>query len=250
MGSPIDARLSPTTPNKLAEQRDIEWFKRNMIHTVPAPYPGAFRRVYPGFVQLASFMGMNFSRHVDAHHAYFEHLVKGDGDSAEKHRQFYDEYLAVMDLTEEFYVQTLREVFQEYSIARGTFMHRGRLVRPEAITKTALLTVEGEHDDISGVGQTEAAHRLCENIPAERRAHWLQPGVGHYGVFNGSRFRSEIVPRIADFVLSSNFDPPARGSRRAGAPSKSNGAARPEAALPASSPHDEGQESSPGLAPQ
>jgi poly(3-hydroxybutyrate) depolymerase len=200
MGSPIDARLSPTAPNKLAEQRDIEWFKQNMIHTVPALYPGAFRRVYPGFVQLASFMGMNLSRHVDAHQAYFENLVKGDGDSTEKHRQFYDEYLAVMDLTEEFYVQTLREVFQEYSIARGAFMHRGRLVNPGAITKTALLTVEGEHDDISGIGQTQAAHDICANIPEAMRQDYIQAGVGHYGVFSGRRFHNEIYPRMRDFM--------------------------------------------------
>src|SRR5690606_330017 len=142
MGSPIDERLSPTAPNKLAETRDIEWFKQNMIHSVPALYPGAFRRVYPGFLQLASFMGMNLSRHVDAHYSYFQNLVKGDGDSTEKHRDFYDEYLAVMDLTEEFYIQTLVEVFQKYSLANGVFEHRGRLVKPAAITKTALLTVE------------------------------------------------------------------------------------------------------------
>jgi len=200
MGSPIDARLSPTAPNKLAETRDIEWFKQNMIHTVPALYPGAFRRVYPGFLQLASFMGMNLSKHVDAHQAYFQNLVKGDGDSTDKHRLFYDEYLAVMDLTEEFYVQTLIEVFQNYSIAKGTFEHHGRLVKPSAITKTALLTVEGENDDISGIGQTQAAHDICSNIPETMRQDYIQPGVGHYGVFSGRRFHSEIYPRMRDFM--------------------------------------------------
>jgi poly(3-hydroxybutyrate) depolymerase len=200
MGSPIDARLSPTAPNKLAETRDIEWFKQNMIHTVPALYPGAFRRVYPGFLQLASFMGMNLSKHVDAHQAYFQNLVKGDGDSADKHRQFYDEYLAVMDLSEEFYVQTLIDVFQEYSIAKGTFKHHGRLVKPSAITKTALLTVEGEHDDISGIGQTQAAHDICSSIPEAMRQDYIQPGVGHYGVFSGRRFKTEIYPRMRDFM--------------------------------------------------
>lgn len=202
MGSPIDARKSPTAPNLLAEKRDIEWFKQNMIHTVPALYPGAFRRVYPGFLQLASFMGMNLSRHVDAHHAYFQNLVKGDGDSAEKHRDFYDEYLAVMDLSEEFYIQTLIEVFQEYRLASGTMTHRGVRVDPGKITKTALLTVEGENDDISGIGQTQAAHDVCGNIPEQMRRDYIQPAVGHYGVFSGRRFRTEIYPRVRDFMRS------------------------------------------------
>ena len=200
MGSPIDARKSPTAPNKLAETRDLDWFKQNMIHTVPALYPGAFRRVYPGFLQLASFMGMNLSRHVDAHHAYFQNLVKGDGDSTEKHRDFYDEYLAVMDLSEEFYIQTLEEVFQKYTLANGTMMHRGKRVDPGAITKTALLTVEGENDDISGIGQTQAAHDICVNIPETMRRDYIQPGVGHYGVFSGRRFRTEIYPRMREFI--------------------------------------------------
>jgi poly(3-hydroxybutyrate) depolymerase len=200
MGSPIDARKSPTAPNLLAETRDIEWFKNNMIHTVPGLYPGAFRRVYPGFVQLASFMGMNLSRHVDAHYSYFQNLVKGDGDSAEKHRDFYDEYLAVMDLSEEFYIQTLEEVFQKYTLANGTMMHRGESVDPGAITKTALLTVEGENDDISGIGQTQAAHDLCVSIPEGMRRDYIQPGVGHYGVFSGRRFRTEIYPRVREFM--------------------------------------------------
>ncbi|QGZ95389.1 polyhydroxyalkanoate depolymerase [Terricaulis silvestris] len=202
MGSPIDARKSPTAPNKLAETRDIEWFKKNMIHSVPAIYPGAFRRVYPGFLQLASFMGMNLSSHVDAHQAYFQNLVKGDGEPAEKHRNFYDEYLAVMDLSEEFYIQTLVEVFQEYTLANGTMMHRGRRVDPGAITKTALLTVEGENDDISGIGQTQAAHDICANIPENMRRDYIQPGVGHYGVFSGRRFRTEIYPRMREFMRS------------------------------------------------
>jgi poly(3-hydroxybutyrate) depolymerase len=202
MGSPIDARKSPTAPNKLAERRDIEWFKKNMIHTVPPPYSGAFRRVYPGFLQLASFMGMNLSRHVDAHNEYFQNLVKGDGDDAQKHRDFYDEYLSVMDLTEEFYIQTLVEVFQTYSLAKGELTHRGRRIDPGVITRTALLTVEGENDDISGIGQTQAAHELCANIPEAMRRDYIQPGVGHYGVFSGRRFRTEIYPRMRDFMRS------------------------------------------------
>jgi poly(3-hydroxybutyrate) depolymerase len=211
MGSPIDARKSPTAPNKLAETRDIEWFKQNMIHSVPALYPGAFRRVYPGFLQLASFMGMNLSRHVDAHQAYFQNLVKGDGDSTEKHREFYDEYLAVMDLSEEFYIQTLVEVFQEYSLARGVMRHHGKLVDPGAITKTALLTVEGENDDISGIGQTQAAHDICANIPEAMRRDYIQPGVGHYGVFSGRRFRIEIYPRMREFMRA--FQAPSSRNR-------------------------------------
>jgi poly(3-hydroxybutyrate) depolymerase len=200
MGSPIDARRSPTAPNKLAEGRQIDWFRENMIHTVPAPYPGMFRRVYPGFLQLMSFMGMNLSRHVDAHHSYFQNLVKGDGDDARRHREFYDEYLAVMDLTEEFYIQTLIEVFQDYTLANGTMRHRGERVDPSAITSTALLTIEGENDDISGIGQTQAAHDICVNIPDAMQRDYIQPGVGHYGVFSGRRFRTEIYPRIRSFI--------------------------------------------------
>jgi poly(3-hydroxybutyrate) depolymerase len=200
MGSPIDARRSPTVPNKLAEERSIDWFQKHMIHSVPAYYPGAFRRVYPGFLQLASFMGMNMARHVDAHYDYYQNLVKGDGDNAHKHREFYDEYLSVMDLTEEFYIQTLRDVFQDYTLAQGVFQHRGNLVRPEAITRTALMTVEGENDDISGIGQTQAAHDLCVNIPERMRQDYIQPGVGHYGVFNGRRFATEIYPRMREFM--------------------------------------------------
>jgi poly(3-hydroxybutyrate) depolymerase len=200
MGSPIDARRSPTEPNKLAEQRSIEWFEKHMVQTVPAIYPGAYRRVYPGFLQLASFMGMNLSRHVDAHQEFYQHLVKGDGDSVRKHRDFYDEYLSVMDLTEEFYIQTLREVFQDYTLAQGTMMHNGQLVKPAAITRTALLTVEGEHDDISGIGQTQAAHDICSGVPERMRQDYIQAGVGHYGVFNGRRFRTEIAPRMREFM--------------------------------------------------
>jgi len=214
MGSPIDARKSPTAPNKLAETRDLDWFKQNMIHTVPALYPGAFRRVYPGFLQLASFMGMNLSRHVDAHNAYFQNLVKGDGDSTDRHREFYDEYLAVMDLSEEFYIQTLEEVFQKYTLANGEMVHRGVRVDPGAITKTALLTVEGENDDISGIGQTQAAHDLCANLPESMRRDYIQPGVGHYGVFSGRRFRTEIYPRMREFIRAFQSEA-ARNPKRA-----------------------------------
>ncbi len=200
MGSPIDARRSPTEPNKLAEARPLKWFVNNMIYTVPPMYPGAFRRVYPGFVQLASFLGMNLSRHVDAHNDYYKHLVQGDGDNAQKHREFYEEYLSVLDLTEEFYLQTIIDVFKEYKLPRGVFEHRGERVRPSAIRHTALMPVEGEKDDISGIGQTQAAHDLCANVPERMRLDYIQPGVGHYGVFNGRRYQTEIYPRMREFM--------------------------------------------------
>jgi poly(3-hydroxybutyrate) depolymerase len=202
MGGPIDTRVNPTMVNTLAEQRGIRWFQRNVITKVPFPNPGFMRDVYPGFLQLHGFVSMNIDRHIQAHRNLFMHLVQGDGDSAQKHREFYDEYLAVMDLAAEFYLQTVETVFVRHDLPRGRMTHRGVRVDPAEIRRVALLTVEGENDDISGVGQTEAAHRLCVSIPPERKAHWLQPGVGHYGVFNGSRFRAEIVPRISDFVLS------------------------------------------------
>ena len=204
MGGPIDTRSNPTAVNKLAQERGVDWFRRNVITKVPFPHPGVMRDVYPGFLQLNGFVSMNLNRHVDAHNDLFFHLVKGDGDSAQKHREFYDEYLAVMDLTAEYYLQTVDTVFVRHALPKGEMTHRGRPVDPSQIRNAALLTIEGEHDDISGVGQTEAAHRLCPNIPPDRKVHYLQLGVGHYGVFNGSRFRSEVAPRIADFVLSNN----------------------------------------------
>jgi poly(3-hydroxybutyrate) depolymerase len=202
MGGPIDTRVTPTVVNTLAERRGTEWFRTHVITKVPFPNPGFMRDVYPGFLQLNGFVTMNLERHIEAHKQLFMELVRGDGDSAQKHKEFYDEYLAVMDLAAEFYLQTVEVVFVRHDLPNGEMTHRGRLVDPGKIKRVALLTVEGEHDDISGVGQTEAAHRLCVNIPADHQAHWLQPGVGHYGVFNGSRFRAEIAPRIADFVLS------------------------------------------------
>jgi poly(3-hydroxybutyrate) depolymerase len=202
MGGPIDTRINPTAVNALAEKRGIDWFRTHVITKVPFPNPGFMRDVYPGFLQLNGFVTMNLDRHIEAHKQLFLNLVRGDGDSAQKHKEFYDEYLAVMDLAAEFYLQTVDTVFIRHDLPRGQMTHRGRRVDPSAITRVALFTIEGEHDDISGIGQTEAAHRLCTNIPHDRKAHWLQPGVGHYGVFNGSRFRSEIAPRISDFVLS------------------------------------------------
>jgi poly(3-hydroxybutyrate) depolymerase len=215
MGGPIDTRVNPTGVNKLAEARGTEWFRRNVITKVPFPNPGFMRDVYPGFLQLHGFVSMNLERHIEAHRNLFLNLVKGDGDSAQKHREFYDEYLAVMDLAAEFYLQTVETVFVRHALPKGEMTHRGVRIDPAKIRRVALLTIEGEHDDISGVGQTEAAHRLCVNIPAERKAHWLQPAVGHYGVFNGSRFRAEIAPRIADFVLSNNGNARRAAGKRA-----------------------------------
>jgi poly(3-hydroxybutyrate) depolymerase len=211
-GGPIDTRVNPTAVNTLAERRGTDWFRRNVITKVPFPNPGFMRDVYPGFLQLNGFVSMNLERHIEAHRNLYLNLVKGDGDSAQKHREFYDEYLAVMDLCAEFYLQTVDTVFVRHALPQGKMTHRGARVDPAAIRRVALLTVEGEKDDISGLGQTQAAHALCVNIPAERKSHWLQPGVGHYGVFNGSRFRAEIAPRISDFILSNNGS--GAGSRR------------------------------------
>jgi len=202
MGGPIDTRRNPTAVNNLAAEKGMDWFRSHVISKVPFPHPGFMRDVYPGFLQLSGFVSMNFDRHLDAHRKLFDNLVKGDGDLVDKHREFYDEYLAVMDLTAEFYLQTVEEVFVKHSLPKGELMHRGTPVDPSKIHRVALMTVEGENDDISGLGQTEAAHDLCSSIPAEQRVHYMQKGVGHYGVFNGSRFRSEILPRISDFIRS------------------------------------------------
>lgn len=200
MGGPIDTRRNPTAPNHLAQSRSLAWFERSVITRVPLPYLGFMRRVYPGFLQLTGFMTMNLDRHVGAHLKHYQHLVRGDGDSAQQHRRFYDEYLSVMDLPAEFYLQTIQKVFQEHQLPRGEMQSRGRRVDPSRIRRTALMTVEGELDDISGIGQTQAAQDLCSAVPVERRLHYLQPGIGHYGVFNGRRWRNEIAPRIAAFI--------------------------------------------------
>lgn len=200
MGGPIDTRINPTAVNGMAVDKDIKWFERNVVMPVPFPHAGFMRAVYPGFLQLGGFVSMNIDRHIDAHKDFYSHMVKGDGDSAEKHREFYDEYLAVMDLTAEFYLQTVETVFIQHALPKGEMMHRNERVDPSKIRNTALLTVEGENDDISGVGQTEAAHMLCSSLPDTMRRHHVQPKVGHYGVFNGSRFRSEIAPMIVQFM--------------------------------------------------
>ena len=200
LGGPIDTRVSPTAVNSLAQKRGTEWFGRNVITQVPWPHPGRGRNVYPGFLQLSGFMTMNLDRHIKAHKDLFIHLVRGDGDSADKHKEFYDEYLAVMDLAAEFFLQTVDTVFVRHALACGTMTHRSHRVIPGAIRRTALLTIEGENDDITGLGQCRAAHALCTGLPAGMHAHYEQAGVGHYGLFNGSRFRNEILPRIAAFV--------------------------------------------------
>ena len=217
MGGPIDTRINSNEVNKLAEKRGLEFFRTHVITKVPFPHPGFLRDVYPGFLQLHGFVSMNLDRHLEAHRNLFMNLVKSDGDSAQKHREFYDEYLAVMDLTAEFYLQTVDTVFIRHLLPKGEMTHRNRMIDPGAIKRVALMTVEGEHDDISSVGQTEAAHVLCRSIPAEMKTHYVQPAVGHYGVFNGSRFRAEIAPRIADFVLSNNGS---RGRSNGGHPGK------------------------------
>lgn len=200
MGSPIDTRINQTEPNHLAQSRPLTWFEQNVIVTVPWPNKGVLRRVYPGFLQLSGFMQMNLDRHVDAHMDHYHHLIEGDGDSAAAHRAFYDEYLAVMDLTAEFYLQTVETVFQKHLIPKGEFRHRGRLVDPGKIKDIGLMTVEGEKDDITGRGQTSAAQDLTTGLPSAKKFHYTQPKVGHYGVFNGSRFRRQIQPKIRDFI--------------------------------------------------
>jgi poly(3-hydroxybutyrate) depolymerase len=202
MGGPIDTRRNPTAVNNLAAEKGMDWFRNNVITKVPFPHPGIMRDVYPGFLQLTGFISMNRDRHVEAHKKLFENLVKGDGDLVDKHREFYDEYLAVMDLTAEYYLQTVDTVFVKHALPKGEMTHRGKLVDPSKVVNVALMTVDGENDDISGLGQTEATHMLCSSIPDDRRVHYVQKGVGHYGVFNGSRFKSEIVPRVSDFMLS------------------------------------------------
>jgi poly(3-hydroxybutyrate) depolymerase len=200
MGGPIDTRRNPTVPNKLAMEHSIEWFEHSVITRVPAAYPGFMRRVYPGFMQLTGFMTMNLDRHVNAHIQLFNNLVKGDDDSAQAHRAFYGEYRSVMDLSAEYYLQTVKQVFKEHQLPNGTMVSRGRPVEPRAITRTALMTVEGELDDISGIGQTIAAHDLCSALGPAMRAHHMQQGVGHYGVFNGSKWRGQIAPRVKAFI--------------------------------------------------
>jgi len=202
MGGPIDARRSPTAVNNLALKKPHSWFEHNVIQRVPPKYPGYNRLVYPGFLQHLGFVAMNPQRHLFAHWDYFNHLMVGDGESAEQHRRFYDEYNAVLDMPAEYYLDTVKTVFQDFDLPKGRMHVREELVRPQAIRAPALLTIEGELDDISGNGQTEAAHVLCLNIPRNRRDHYVAPGVGHYGIFSGRRWREMIFPRVRDFIAA------------------------------------------------
>jgi len=204
IGGPIDTRVNPTKVNQAATQKPLSWFENNVITRVPFNYPGFMRRVYPGFLQLTGFMTLNLDRHITAHKDLYKHLVQGDGDSASAHRKFYDEYLSVADLPAEFYIECIDQVFQRHLLPKGEFVFKGQKVKPEAITKTALLTLEGELDDISGVGQTEAAQKICKSLPASMRRQYIQKGVGHYGIFNGRKFRENVVPIIVDFIGKQN----------------------------------------------
>ena len=204
MAGPIDTRVHPTKVNKLAESKPIEWFEKNLIASVPLRYRGAHRRVYPGFVQLAAFMSMNIDRHVKAHQELYDNLVKGEIEKAQVTKRFYDEYFAVLDLSAEFYLDTVRLVFQEHALPRGVLSWRGRKVEPKAIRRTMLLTVEGERDDICAVGQTQAAHDLCTGLRPYMRRHHMQAGVGHYGVFSGKRWENQIYPIVKNVILSSD----------------------------------------------
>jgi len=203
MAGPVDTRVNPTKVNELAVSKPLSWFKENLISAVPARYDGAGRHVYPGFIQLTAFMSMNLPRHMRAHLDLFGHIVKGEDAKAEANRKFYDEYFSVADLPAEFFIETVQKVFQEYHLPRGIFEYRGRVVDPGAIKATALLTVEGERDDICSLGQTLAAHDLCKGIKPFRKKHYIQAGVGHYGVFSGKRWQTQIYPMVKNTILAS-----------------------------------------------
>ncbi|MBX7514234.1 polyhydroxyalkanoate depolymerase [Qipengyuania sp. GH38] len=202
MGGPIDTRCSPTSVNDLAMERPIEWFQHNVIATVPMQYRGGGRRVYPGFMQLAGFMSMNLGNHMMSHYEMFKHLTVGDEASAQATKDFYDEYRSVCDMTAEFYLQTVEEVFQTHAIPNGTFMHRGKRIDLGDITGTALLAIEGERDDISGLGQTRAALELTPNLDASKKRYYMAEGAGHYGIFNGSKWRGKIAPVVEEFIAA------------------------------------------------
>jgi poly(3-hydroxybutyrate) depolymerase len=218
MGGPIDARKSPTAVNNLATTKSHGWFEQNVIYRVPVNYPGAGRRVYPGFLQHSGFIAMNPGRHLKSHYDYFLDLVRGDDDSADFHRDFYDEYNAVLDMPAEYYLDTIKTVFQDFALVNGTWKVGGEFVRPQDITTSALLTVEGELDDISGTGQTKAAHDLCTGIPAARKFHYDALGAGHYGIFSGRRWREHVYPRVRDFIAAHQVASTA--AKRAATPKK------------------------------
>jgi len=200
MGGPIDARKSPTSVNNLAMNRSYSWFENNVIYRVPTNFPGAGRNVYPGFLQHTGFVAMNPDRHLSSHYDYFLDLVRGDDEGAEAHRRFYDEYNAVLDMPAEYYLDTIKTVFQDFALVNGTWQVAGEFVRPQDIATTALLTVEGELDDISGAGQTRAAHDLCSGVPKQHQYHYDALGAGHYGIFSGRRWRDNVYPEVRDFI--------------------------------------------------
>lgn len=204
MGGPIDTRASPTSVNDLAMNKPLSWFENNVIATVPMNYPGAGRKVYPGFLQLAGFISMNLSDHMLSHYEMFKHMTVGDQDSADRTKEFYDEYLSVCDMTEEFYLQTIEHVFQKHTLPKGEFLHRGKAIDPDAVKDTALLAIEGEHDDISGIGQTRAALDLAEHLPLSKKKYHLARDVGHYGIFNGSKWRNRIAPVVDEWIAVHN----------------------------------------------
>jgi polyhydroxyalkanoate depolymerase len=218
MAGPVDGRINPTAVNELAMSHPLEWFEQNLISRVPARYAGAGRRVYPGFLQVSAFVAMNPRRHVEAFADLFTDLIGHEEEKAAKIEEFYREYFAVLDLAAEFYLETVQRVFQEHQLARGELRWRGELVDPKALRRTALVTVEGELDDICGIGQTAAAHDLCSNIPLARRKHHLQAGAGHYGVFSGRRWEREIYPVVRNTILSSERTPRSTAKRRGGTP--------------------------------
>ncbi|ABQ67013.1 polyhydroxyalkanoate depolymerase [Rhizorhabdus wittichii] len=202
MGGPVDTREAPTAVNTVATQRPLAWFEQNVIHTVPVYYPGSGRRVYPGFLQLTGFMAMNLGNHLVSHWSMFKHLVEGDEEGADSTKAFYDEYRSVCDMTSEFYLQTIDQVFQRHLLPRGEFLHRGRPVDPGAIKDIGLLAIEGERDDISGIGQTKAALTLATSLPAKKKKYLLAERVGHYGIFNGRRWREKIAPVVDDWIAA------------------------------------------------
>jgi poly(3-hydroxybutyrate) depolymerase len=204
MGGPIDPRQSPTKVNDLATEKKFSWFENTVIYAVPPSYPGSGRKVYPGFLQHAGFIAMNPGRHAESHRDFYSHLVAGDGEPAESHRQFYDEYNAVLDMPAEYYLDTIKTVFQDFALPKGEWLVGGNLVQPQDIKSVALLTVEGELDDISGAGQTQAAHTLCSGIPAKMKEDFIAPGCGHYGIFSGRRWREMICPKVSEFIKLHN----------------------------------------------
>ena len=233
MGGPIDTRINPTEVNRLAMTRPLEWFERNAISVVPPWYEGALRQVYPGFLQLTGFLSMNLDRHIDSYFNYYLQLVKGDGQSAKKHREFYNEYLAVMDIPAEFYLQTVERVFQQHLLPDRKYVWRGEIVDPASITETALLCIEGELDDISAAGQTEAALDLCNKLPQDMKRYHLQNQAGHYGLFNGTRWREEVRPLLTDFILEFDDGTPVSMRSKVAAKNKTAHAEQKKAAAAA-----------------